>query len=407
MRSFRSPCILVSKMLAAVLLGYTSLSFGAQPTLKAAVEAAWTKQPEGIALAARQEEMTARRDAAASLFPAPPSVALAQRTDRYNQNRGEREIEAEITVPLWTPGTKSSAQRLAAAESSLLDVKNHADKLKVAGEVRDAYWQARFAQNDYDLAVRKAAEAAILMQDVERRVKAGDLARTDLNQAQGAERLARSTLIDAKSRASKALRIFTMLTGMAELPLSGEVLTQNDAQSHELPQLAALAGTVQVNQARLAQASATRREPPEIAVGVVRERPAFANSYENSVRFSVRIPLASQSRNAPRITTANADLIEAQAALGFARDRIHSEIDTARDELEQAYIIEALAKERYQLTTDTQVLYAKSFRLGELDLSVRLRSENERFEAELALSRASLEIGHAISRVNQALGFLP
>lgn len=407
MRRFRSPCVLLSKMLVAVLLGYTSSSFGAQPTLKEAVEAAWAKQPEAIALSARQEEMTARRDAATSLFPAPPSVALAQRTDRYNQNHGEREIEAEIAVPLWTPGTRSSAQRLAAAESSLLEVNNQTNKLKLAGEVRDAYWQARFAQNDYDLATRKAAEAAILMQDVERRVKAGDLARTDLNQAQGAERLARAILIDAKSRASRALRIFTILTGMAELPLSGEDLMQSGALPHELPQLAALAGTVQVNQARLAQASATRRDPPEIAVGVVRERPAFADGYDNSVRFSVRIPLASQSRNAPLITTANADLIEAQAALGLARDRMHSSIATARDELEQAYLIKALAQERYQLTTDTQVLYAKSFRLGELDLSTRLRSENERFEAELALSRASLEIGRAVSRLNQALGILP
>ena len=65
--------------------------------------------------------MAARRDAASALFAAPPSIALSARSDRYNRNRGDREIEADVSVPLWMPGTRDKAQRLALVESSQVD----------------------------------------------------------------------------------------------------------------------------------------------------------------------------------------------------------------------------------------------------------------------------------------------
>jgi cobalt-zinc-cadmium efflux system outer membrane protein len=407
MRSFRSPRILLSKLAVAAALSQAAASFAAPPSLREAVEAAWEKQPETRALAARQEEMAARRDAASSLFPAPPSIALAQRTDRYNQNRGDRETEAEVSVPLWSPGTRDKAQRLAIAESSQLDSKNLAAKLRIAGEVRERYWQVRFADNDLDIALRKAGEAAVLMQDVARRFKAGDLARTDLNQAQGMERLARANVAEAHARAFRALKVFTALTGLPQLPEAGDRASDSVSSNNAHPQLAALGTTVEVGRARLAQASADRRDPPEVALGLRRERQAFGDAYDNSVRFAVRIPMAMDSRNKPRVTAANAELIEAETRLALERDRVQAEIDSAEAELGEARTVELLAQERYKLATDTQSLHEKAFRMGEIDLPTRLRSENERFDAELALSRARLEVGRATSRINQALGHLP
>ena len=65
------------------------------------------------------------------------------------------------------------------------------------------------------------------------------------------------------------------------------------------------------------------------------------------------------------------------------------------------------SERRFALAADTQRLYARAFALGELDLPARLRAENERFEAELALTRARLGVNRLISRLNQALGVLP
>jgi cobalt-zinc-cadmium efflux system outer membrane protein len=407
MRRFRSPVILLSKMVVAVIVSHISPSYAAPPTLKDAVEAAWAKQPEARSFSARQEEMAAKRGAASSLFPAPPAVSVGQRTDRYSDNRGDRETEAEIAVPLWMPGTKAAAQRVAEAETSWLDTKSRASKLRIAKEVREAYWQVRLAANEHHLTEHQASEAAALMHDVERRFKAGELARTDFNQARIAERLARSRMAEAEAREIRAFKVFTALTGLVQLPETTEILASSDQSSAEPSQIAALHSSVQVNQARLAHASADRREPPRLGIGVVRERSAYASDYENSVRISLHIPLATDSRNAPRITAANAELIEAEAALANERDRVLADVEAAKAELEQTRKIELLAQERHQFAADTQALHDKAFRLGELDLPMRLRSENEHFEAELALSRARLEVGRAISRVNQALGLLP
>lgn len=407
MRRLRSPAVALTGMVVAVIVSHVSPSYAAAPTLKDAVEAAWARQPQARSFSARQEEMAAKREAASAMFPAPPIVSIQQRTDRYNENRGDHEAEAEIALPLWMPGTKGAAQRVAEAESGWLDMRNRVNKLKVANEVREAYWQARLAANEHHLTEHQASEAAALMHDVERRFKAGELARTDFNQARIAERLARARMAEAEAREIRVLKVFTALTGLVRLPEGAEMLANDDQPGIEASRLAALNAAVQVNQARLAHANADRREPPRIGIGVARERSAYASDYENSVRISLHIPLASQSRNAPRITAANAELIEAEAALALERDRILADVEAAKAELEQMRKVELLAQKRHQFAADTQALHDKAFRLGELDLPMRLRSENEHFEAELALSRARLEVGHAISRLNQALGMLP
>lgn len=407
MRRFRSPCILLSNLVAALALSQATPLYAAAPGLREAVESAWARQPASRALPARQEELAAKRSAASALFPKPPSVTLAQRTDRFDRNDGDNETEAEVSLPLWMPGTRDNARRLAAAESGRLDVDQRAAKLKLAGEVREAYWQARLAQNEHTLVEHEAHEAAVLAQDVQRRVQAGDLARADLNRAQSAERLASITAAEAQARAFRALKLFATLTGLAQLPEASEQAADSGQPADDHPQLAASGAAVAVSQARLAQAGADRRDPPELSFGVRRERPTARDAYDNSLRVAIRIPLATDSRNGPRIAAANAELIEAETALALDRERVQAGIDAARTEFEQARRIETLAGQRARLATDTRDLYAKAFRLGERDLPTLLLVENEHFDAELALSRARLEAGRAASRLNQALGLLP
>jgi len=407
MRRIRSPYTLLCKTALVLLFSHSGSIQAATPTLRDAVEAAWAKQPESRAMYVRQEEMAARRDAASSFFAGPPSIELSQRTDRFDQNSGDKETEAAIAVPIWAPGTRSAAQRLATVESTSLEVKNRAAKLNVAGEVREAYWQARFAENDYVLSVRRSKDAAALVQDIERRFKVGDLARTDFNQAQGNERLAKANLAEAQARLHRAQHVFRALTGMNQLPEVPETLVATDNLPSPHPKLSFLQAAVEVQKARLGQASADRREPPEVTLGMRRERPGYGAEYESSVVLGIRIPLATQSRNAPRIAAANAELMEVEAALALEQARIQAEIDSAQEELAQAENIAYLAQQRFQLAAETLSLHAKAFQLGELDLQSRLRSENERYEAELSLFRARLEVSRAISRVNQSLGLLP
>ena len=78
----------------------------------------------------------------------------------------------------------------------------------------------------------------------------------------------------------------------------------------------------------------------------------------------------------------------------------HADLDAARRQ-------EALAAQRATLSTQMQVLVAKSHRLGESDLPTRMRADNEKFDADLSLARARIALQRAISQLNQSLGMLP
>jgi cobalt-zinc-cadmium efflux system outer membrane protein len=397
--------LLLSGLVAAFLTSDPAHS----QSLRDALEGAWSRQPAARATGARTDELTAKRDAASALFPQPPSINLGYRTDQPNQNYGVRELEGVISLPVWTPGTRDAARILAHAESGQFDSGLRAQRWRLAGEVREAYWQARLAATEQELAQRKVDEAVALAADVRRRLNAGDLARTDLNQARGAEQLARAALADTRARAYRAAQAFAVLTGLQSLP----AVTESESVAAALPeldahpQLAAAAGTVAAARARLGQATVATRDPPEIEFGVRRERGTSGEPYANSIAIGIKVPFATDARNRPRITAANAELIEADAASMLERQKLATDIATATVELEQAREIASLAEERFRLAADTQALFARAFALGELDLPARLRAENERFDAELALTRARIEAGRAVSRLNQARGLLP
>lgn len=396
-----------------VFLTLTPFKLSAEPalaralSLHEAVEAAWARNPAARASAARREELTARRKAANGLFPAPPSVSFSHRSDQPYNGQGQREYEAELSLPLWMPGARKTTRATAQAELGRFDAKLVLAKLKLAGEVRDAYWQVRLAANERDLAHRRADEAIVLAGDVARRVKSGDLARASLNQARGLEHQARATALAAEARATRALRLFTVLTGFTRLPDKAEEEAARVYLLEAHPLLNAHRRTLEAARAKLKQTTTIKRDHPELILGAGRSRDDTRDPYGDTVHVGVRFPLSTQARNRPLIAAASADLEEAEATLAQETDRVAAEIDAVRAGLELAKQVEQLASERLRLAIDTHKLYAKAFRLGEVDLQTRLRAENERFDAELALTRARLDAGRAIASLNQSYGLVP
>lgn len=375
-------------------------------TLGEAVEQAWRRQPAAQSREARVAEVEEKRAAVGALAPEPPSLSIGHRTDRLNRNLGKREWEAELDVPLWLPGESRRQLGVVEAEQAALDARFAAAKWKLAGEVRDAYWDTRLVELELALARRKVEEAALLAADVERRVKAGDLARVDLNQGRAAEQAARGSLAETQTRAFRAQQAFAVLTGLGQIAETAESEARAPAlEAH--PQLAGLQRGVALAQAKLIQVTQNRRGFPELTLGVTREQGDFAESFSTTLNMRIRIPFATESRNRPRIASASVELVEMQAEYAFERRRLEAEIERVRRELEQARSVERYAEARFRLAADTQRLHAKAFALGELDLPARLRSENERFDAELAHARARLEASRAVSRLNQAQGILP
>lgn len=376
-------------------------------TLRDAVDAAWAKQPTAQARVAREAEFDARRAAARALSPEPPSIGVAHLTDQAGRNEGKRESEIELSMPLWLPGQRDRRLAVVEAEAIQLTSGRSAAKLRIAGEVREAYWQMRLADAELQLARRKATEAGALRAEVDKRFRAGDVARLEINQAQGAEQLAFITVAEAQSKLARASQTFRGLTGLSTAGEQAEAppTTPVDVDAH--PALQALTRAADAAMSRLNQAGGDTRDPPEISLGGKREREAVGEPSSNALFLRFRMPFATAARNQPRITAANAELIEARAAYDLERRRLESDIEAARREHEFANAAIALAERRFALANDTQRLAARGFSLGEFDLVTRLRAENERFDSELALQRARVEASRTASKLNQAYGLIP
>ncbi|KON81325.1 TolC family protein [Azoarcus sp. PA01] len=374
-----------------------------------AFDAAWQRSVAARAGTARRDEQAARRDAAASWMPAPPNLTVTQRSDRLNRDAGERELEAELELPLWMPGARAAAGALVDAEGEALDARLAGARLRVAGALREAVWALRLAAGETAAAERRVAEAKTLATDVERRVAAGDLARIDANVARSAVQRALARQAEARAALRREQRMYVALTGGAVAPAGDEAAPEvvGAATLDAHPDVVELRRSAALARARLGQARAQTRDAPELILGVTRERERAGERYETTTTIGVRVPFGTDTHNRPRITAANAELVEAETAAALEHERLVAAVDAAAAELSRAHDAERFAAERARLAVDTQQLLAKAFDLGEIDLPTRLRADNERFDAELGVERARLELGRARSRLQQALGLLP
>ena len=404
------------RRLSTVVWCLAAVSFGTvaqelppnPPPLSVALDAAWRLSAGSRSLVNRQAELGARQQAAGAWLSAPPSLSLSQRTDRLNANQGLRESEASLALPLWNPGTRAATRAQVDADRAALTTEPRASQLKLAGELRELAASVALARLEQQLALRKSQEASTLLQDTQRRVKSGDSPRVDALQAEAAVRLADGQAVQSATALAQAVAHWRALTGLPGVSLPDEpVNSVAPPPLADHPLLTAANARARAAQARLKLAEADQRDGPELSVGVIRDRSLASDPSLTSLRVGVRIPFGGTHRNAPRIAAARVELDTAQAELDAAERQIALDQATARDAVQAAKAAERLATERAALSTEAQTLVAKAYRLGESDLPTRLRTDNERFDAELALAKARTESQRATARLHQSSGLLP
>lgn len=399
-------------MLLSLAIGLTAglaPAFPAQAQgLAGALEKAWSRHPQAAASAAREAEAQARADIAAGLTPGPASLSISNLNDRLDKNRGKQEWEIEMAVPLWIPGQKAAREEEAASAQREVSARRHALRWQIAGELREAWWAVAAARNARDLAGRRVASASELASDVLRRYKAGELARVDANLARNELLASEAELAEAEAALRQAEQAYRSLTGSAvpaEQPAENTVAAHEAQEDH--PQLAALAAAARLAQAKLKVAEETRRDAPEFAVRVMRERGDFAEPYAHAVGVKLTIPFSSGPRQRQENAAARAELAQADAETALARLRLQLDTQRARLDLDSAQRQLAAARQRRELTADNLALAEKAFALGESDLPTLLRTRATAFEAEALLDRQRVALAAAQSRLNQVLGVLP
>ncbi len=394
------------------LLPVTPVGAETVVTLPQAFAAAWTRHSLSQTLPLQREAVAARRDAAAAWTPEPAAIEIGGRSDRFNADRGAQEVELGLALPLWLPGERQASQALAEAEGARLEGRAAAQRLQLAGELRNAWWEWRLARDEVALSDNALDSARRLRDDVARRVAAGDLARADLHQAAAALASAQAEQADAAVRLEAAAARLQWLTGQRPAALNGDGEAA-PAKAVEADWLSAhpelQAAQARFEQARQAQALARSRSRanPELTVSTRRERGASGEAAERSWALGLRIPLSSSARHGAAIAEAGAERVEAEIDVERERERLQQTAQLARSQWQAAERRRQASEERAQLARETQRFFDKAFRLGESDLPTRLRIAQETFAAERAASRARIQESAALSAYRQALGLLP
>lgn len=383
-------------------------------SLKQAFDTAWARQPEAQSLNTRREAANARREAAESWLAEPPAIELSDKTDQFNRNQGAREYQAGLAMPLWLPGESSRTAALADAESRMASSRALAAQLRVAASIREAWWLWQRLQGEQALARERLTNARQLADDVARRVKAGDLARSDQHQAEGAAASAEMALSEAEAALAAATQ---QLRAMIGAPPDPTVATRMETLPEAPADFAALDTTHPAvielfDRAEVARKSADlvtsqSRTNPELTLATTRGRSAFGDPWQQTVTLGIRIPFGAGSRQRAKVGAARAEAIEAEAQWRIERERLIADLDAARVRVASAQNQLKAAGKRATLARESRSFFEKSFRFGETDLPTRLRIELEAGDAERQMARARIELAAAISAFRQAMGLLP
>ncbi len=382
-------------------------------SLRQVFDAAWARQPEALALQARRDAARARQQAAKAWTPEPAALELSTQTDRLNRNQGALEVEVGVAVPLWLPGQRSRSAALADAENAATESRASAAQLRLAATVRDAWWQWQRAGIEAATERGRVDNTRRIAADVAQRTKAGDLARADQHQADGAVAGAEASLAQAEASLAAARQHLRAIGGAAPASIDAvEALAEPepgaalaDIELHaELQELKDRAAVADRSAALTASQS---RANPELLLATTRNRGASGESAQQTTTLALRIPFGGGPRVEARIAGARAEAAEVQAQLALQRERVLAERESARLRVEGTRRQLDATERRARLARESRGFFDRSFSLGQTDLPTRLRIEAEANDAERQAARTRIELAAAISAWRQALGLLP
>ena len=374
--------------------------------LRAAIDAAWQRSPQARTLEARRDEVTAGREAAQTWIAGSPVIGLGQRSDRWTDQTGRRETELSVSAPVWLPGQKSARQTLVQAGADDLEAQIATMRLTLASEVRERMWAAAAAREALAEAQDHQQHLEALADEVMRRVKAGDLARTDGMLAQQEVLAARAAVGGAQTRVNEAMARYSTLTGQPDIPHpTPEPLGLAAPDPH--PRMIAARTALQRAQASLHVVSASRSDPPTIGLSMQREQDNAAAAANRRIGVAIQIPIGTGARNRPLETAARTQIETASAEAAQAQAALRADIELARQQLAASQAALETASARTMLTREHMQLIEKAFRLGERGLADQLRAQSLAHEADAAERQQRVTVGLAHARLNQALGILP
>ena len=313
-----------------------------------------------------------------------------------------------MAVPLWLPGQRTARAATADAAAAQALAAEHVARLRLAGELRETAWLLAASQAALAQANTQAQGLKQLADDVARRVHAGDLARADALAAQADQLAGAAQQAEARQRVQAAGARWTLLTGLAaepDLTAAANEVTPGSATPH--PELQLAGQSTELARQRVELMRRSRRDAPDLVVGVRQDVPGRAEASQGSLVVGLRLPFGTDDRNRPLEAAALGELDVAQTHEQRLRERLESDIAAARDALRSAQAQVDAETSRAGLLRERAALIDKSFRAGETSLPDLLRALAAAAQADSAAAGQTAALGLARARLQQALGLLP
>jgi outer membrane protein, heavy metal efflux system len=378
-----------------------------RPSLAAAVEAAWQRAAEATQAQGQLRQARADQAVAGSWLAAPPALQLAQREGRGNAADGARETEIGVALPLWRPGARATAGQAAQAELDWSTAAEQAARLHVAGQVREALGQLIALEAEQRLAALQSRLLGRLAEDVDRRVRAGDLAPVDAMAAQAEWLSGQAQEAQALQRLRDQQVQWRLLTGLAVAaqapPATAVTVELGDAH----PELQLASRALERAQRKLAWVQAQRGDGPEIGINLRQERPGAGNPAQHSVGVALRLPFGTDTHAQPRIAAAISEVEMASLQRQRTHDRLVAELELARSRLQGVETQARLEARRAALLRERATHLDKAFQAGEAPLPELLRALGAAAQADAVSERQQAQLHLAQARLLQAQGILP
>ena len=383
------------------------LQVSAQLSLRDLVEKTIIRYPDSGLLAAKKIEIDAKNKRANGILPAAPSIGLLNRNDAITSNRGEREWESELELPVWLPGQRTARETLARDAALGLSDTRATLNLQVAGMVRNALWDIAMMSHQATLAKSRHLTSLALLNDVEKRVKAGDLPKTDVMLAQNEAYQAETFLLRAEAEVKHAQYRYKLLTGLSAIP---EIFTEQQVKkslNDNHPALRDASKKILVADDERNLIKVERRENPTVSISARTQRGAFDNQTNETVGLKLRIPFETEAQSAPLVANAEMNYAKNQAEAQHLRFALEAAFHEAEHNLEVTTAELAITTKQHANAQESLRLAKKAFALGETDLVSLLRVQASAYEAERAMKQRQIQLQWDTAHYNQAAGEMP
>ncbi len=376
--------------------------------LAAWVDAAFTRHSERNLVDAERRVGEALGYKAAQWLADAPAANVKYQTDTIGSDLGYREWEGGVDLPLWWPGQRDRYRAEASSSATLADAMSQAIRLQKAGAVRERVWAVALAEAERNQAALTRDAAQKLLNDVTRRVVAGELPRRDRLLAEKTVLAEQDNLHRAENQLSQKKAVFSAYTGVsADIRVQPEVLTTRTEISFAHPLLSWREQQVSKARAHRDRVRSERRSTPTVWLGAKTSRAAIGASFDDAVGVELTIPFGSEAHAGP--DNAEAEQLLTQAIT--ERDRLRRELKTALQqaqlELQGRAELASRAERRQVLGEESLKLSQRAFELGETDLIRLLQAQADASEARQSLLLSRLQYQRAIAMLNQASGVIP